>query len=71
MQKNVFKIQFAKSDNVEYPSDKFVITGLDFINYVSADDLYVLCNSFLPEHGSIQSVSVYQSNYGRKQLFDE
>lgn len=64
----VFSPETAPAGASELPLERFVVVGLDFVSRVTAEDLFVLCSSFLPVGGRLRAVAVYQSNYGREKL---
>ena len=52
------------------PTNRIAAVNLDW-DHINSKDLYATFNSFLPMEGSIKSVTIYKSEYGKEKLADE
>ncbi|XP_018488827.1 pre-rRNA-processing protein ESF1 [Raphanus sativus] len=56
--------------SIEKETHRLAIVNMDW-RYVSAKDLYVVLNSFLPKDGRLLSVAVYPSEFGLERMKQE
>ncbi|KAF8092316.1 hypothetical protein N665_0417s0013 [Sinapis alba] len=56
--------------SIEKETHRLAIVNMDW-RYVSAKDLYVVFNSFLPKDGRLLSVAVYPSEFGLERMKEE
>ncbi|CAH2055339.1 unnamed protein product [Thlaspi arvense] len=56
--------------NIEKETHRLAIVRMDW-RYVSANDLYVVLNSFVPKDGRILSVAVYPTDFGLERMKEE
>ncbi|KAJ0237284.1 Pre-rRNA-processing ESF1-like protein [Hirschfeldia incana] len=56
--------------SIEKETHRLAIVNMDW-RYVSAKDLYVVFNSFLPKDGRLLSVTVYPSEFGLERMKEE
>ncbi|XP_018463655.1 pre-rRNA-processing protein ESF1 [Raphanus sativus] len=56
--------------SIEKETHRLAIVNMDW-RYVSAKDLYVVLNSFLPNDGRLLSVAVYPSEFGLERMKEE
>ncbi|XP_060531453.1 ESF1 homolog [Cylas formicarius] len=60
----------GEADTTEEATSRLAACNLDW-DRISAVDLMVLFNSFLPSGGVIHSVAIYPSEFGKKRMIDE
>ncbi|KFK37577.1 hypothetical protein AALP_AA3G001400 [Arabis alpina] len=64
------EIEEENIERIEKETHRLAIVNMDW-RHVSAKDLYVVLNSFLPKDGRIVSVAVYPSEFGLQRMKEE
>lgn len=60
----------ANAETGEDSFKRFAVCNMDW-DRIRAVDILVLCSSFVPKGGSIESVTIYPSEYGKERMKKE
>lgn len=63
---------FAQEEDIPEhdPTTRFAVVNLDW-DHLNSNDLFATFSSFLPKSGSIKSVQIFKSEYGKEKLAQE